>query len=177
MQYQATLILTMFSFCTFSTICGADAELVPPNTLFLLSDDHRYPFLSCYGDDNVKTPAMDRLASEGIMLHRFITAAPQFVPSRAALMTGRSPVAARMTRISSPLPRDAVTCPELLREHASDFTGVCGRSFHLDGSGNRDGEGIAQLPEQHRMRTFAKRVELLNPFLDVEVVKTVDGFS
>ena len=28
-----------------------------PNMLFLLSDDHSYPFLSCYGDSNVNTPA------------------------------------------------------------------------------------------------------------------------
>ena len=27
-----------------------------PNMLFLLSDDHSYPFLSCYGDSNVNTP-------------------------------------------------------------------------------------------------------------------------
>ena len=67
--------------------------------------------------------------------HRFFTAAPQCVPSRAALMTGRSPVAARMTRFTSPLPRDEITFPELLREKAGYFTGVCGRQYHLDGSG------------------------------------------
>jgi sulfatase-like protein len=65
---------------------------------------------------NVKTPTLDRLAAEGMKCHRFFTAAPQCVPSRSALMTGRSPVAARMTRFSSPLPRDEVTFPELLRE-------------------------------------------------------------
>ena len=89
-----------------------------PNILFLLSDDHSYPFLSCYGDSNVKTPTLDRLAGEGMKFHRFFTAAPQCVPSRAALMTGRSPVAARMTRFSAPLPRDEATLPELLRDQA-----------------------------------------------------------
>ena len=71
-----------------------------PNILFLLSDDHSYPFVSAYGDTNVKTPTLDKLAAEGMKFHRFFTACPQCVPSRAAYMTGRSPVAARMTRFT-----------------------------------------------------------------------------
>ena len=82
-----------------------------PNVLFLLSDDHSYPFVSCYGDANVKTPTLDRLASEGMKFHRCFTAAPQCVPSRAAYMTCKSPAAARMTRFSAPLPPAGVTCP------------------------------------------------------------------
>ncbi|MFN9292503.1 MAG: sulfatase, partial [Planctomyces sp.] len=104
-----------------------------PNILLLLSDDHSYPFLSTYGNPNIRTPVLDQLAAEGIRFHRFFTGAPQCVPSRACLMTGRSAVAARMTRFSAPLPRDEVTLPELLKEHAGYFTGICGRSFHLDG--------------------------------------------
>jgi arylsulfatase A-like enzyme len=107
-----------------------------PNILFLLSDDHSYPYVSAYGDTNVKTPTLDRLAAEGIKFHRFFTGCPQCVPSRATYMTGRSPVAARMTRFSSPLPKNEVTFPELLREHGGYFTGVCGRTFHLDGAAN-----------------------------------------
>ena len=56
-----------------------------PNILFLLSDDHSYPFVGCYGDPNVKTPTLDRLAGEGMKFNGFFTAAPQCVPSRAAL--------------------------------------------------------------------------------------------
>ncbi len=55
-----------------------------PNVLFILSDDHSYPYLSCYGDTNVRTPNLDRLASEGAKFRRFFTSAPQCVPSRAA---------------------------------------------------------------------------------------------
>ncbi|MFM9148429.1 MAG: sulfatase-like hydrolase/transferase, partial [Verrucomicrobiota bacterium] len=69
-----------------------------PNVLFVLSDDHSYPYLSCYGDPNVRTPALDRLAGEGMKFRKFFTSAPQCVPSRAAYLSGRSPVAARITR-------------------------------------------------------------------------------
>jgi N-sulfoglucosamine sulfohydrolase len=147
-----------------------------PNILLLLSDDHSYPFLSCYGDANVRTPTLDRLAAEGMKFHRFFTAAPQCVPSRAALMTGRSPVAARMTRFSSPLPRDEVTFPEILREQAGYYTGVCGRSYHLDGSGGPNSGAIPGLVEQLGMRTFASRVDFLNQCPDAQVATQVAAF-
>lgn len=152
------------------------AEPSRPNILFLLSDDHSYPFLSCYGNGNVKTPALDRLAADGMKFHRFFTAAPQCVPSRAALLTGRSPVAARMTRFTSPLPRDEVTFPELLRAQGGYFTGICGRNYHLDGPGNRRGGAVVELLQQHGLRTFADRVDFLNTCPDGEVAKTVGEF-
>lgn len=140
-----------------------------PNILFLLSDDHSYPFLSCYGDTNVKTPVLDKLAAEGMKFHRFFTAAPQCVPSRAALMTGRSPVAARMTRFSSPLPRDEITFPELLREKGGYFTGICGRTYHLDGNGS-------PLLAEHGLRTFSNRVDFLETGKGEDVAPRVAYF-
>jgi arylsulfatase A-like enzyme len=146
-----------------------------PNILLLLSDDHSYPFLSTYGCPNVNTPALDQLAAEGMKFHRFFTGAPQCVPSRATLMTGRSPVAARMTRFSSPLPRDEVTLPELLRDQGGYFTGVCGRSFHLDGSA-RTGAAVARVFDEHQLKTFKDRVNYLNTCGDQEVAGKVGEF-
>ena len=132
-----------------------------PNILLMLSDDHSYPFVSCYGDSNVRTPALDRLANEGMRFHRFFTACPQCVPSRAAYMTGRSAVAARMTRFSSPLPRDEITLPELLKSEAGYYTGICGRSFHLDGSNGKGTPPGTDLLAKNDMRTFQSRVDFL----------------
>ena len=164
------------------TILSSFAFLIPtfaaeprPNILFLLSDDHSYPFLSTYGDKNVRTPTLDQLAAEGMKFHRFFTGAPQCVPSRATLMTGRSPVAARMTRFSAPLPRDEITLPELLREKGGYFTGVCGRSFHLDGSA-KVGAAAAKVFQEHELKTFINRVDSLNQCGDAEVAAQVASF-
>jgi len=151
------------------------AETPRPNILFLLSDDHSYPYLSTYGDPNVKTPVLDRLASEGMKFHRFFTGAPQCVPSRACFMTGRSAVAARMTRFSAPLPRDEVTLPELLREKGGYHTGICGRSFHLDGA-TKIGQAAARVFAEHDLKTFADRVDFLNSCPDPEVAGQVAAF-
>jgi N-sulfoglucosamine sulfohydrolase len=159
-------------------LCSLVANLVAadrPNILFLLSDDHSYPYLSTFGDANVNTPALDKLAAQGMKFHRFFTACPQCVPSRAAYLTGRSAVAARMTRFSAPLGRDEVTFPEILRSQAGYFTGVCGRSYHLDGAARAD-EATAQIFEKHQLRTFASRVDFLNQCPDTDVANQVALF-
>src|SRR5688572_27544538 len=169
-RFFASLVL----FLVFS---GRLAGAEKPNILFLLSDDHSYPYVSAYGDTNVKTPTLDQLASEGMKFHRFFTGCPQCVPSRACYMTGRSAVAARMTRFSSPLPRDEVTFPEVLREQGGYYTGVCGRGYHLDGAApGRVGSQIAQVYNEHRLRTFASRVDFLNTCPDNEVAGQVAAF-
>ena len=163
-------------FLLLSLLTLASASFAAkPNILFLLSDDHSYPFLSTYGDTNVKTPTLDQVAAEGMKFHRFFTGAPQCVPSRATLMTGRSPVAARMTRFSAPLPRDEITLPELLRDQGGYFTGICGRSFHLDGS-NKTGPATAKVFDDHHLKTFIDRVDSLNTCSDNEVATQVASF-
>lgn len=142
-----------------------------PNILFLLSDDHSYPFLSCYGDTNVRTPNIDRLAAGGMRFHRLFTAAPQCVPSRASYLTGRSPVAARITRFSSPLPREETIFPELLRSEAGYYTGVCGRSYHLDGSA-----GGASVLEEKKLRTMRDRMDFVDTSQPAQYAQRVGEF-
>ena len=161
---------------TFTAGLLTAATPAKPNILFVLSDDHSYPFLSCYGDPNVRTPTLDKLAAEGMKFHRLFTVAPQCVPSRAGYLTGRSAVAARMTRFSSPLPRDEITFPEILRAQAGYFTGVCGRSYHLDGSNPANGPTSARLLTEHGLRTFEQRVDYLRTGSDTAAIEQMREF-
>ncbi len=141
-----------------ATVRGADR----PNILFLLSDDHSYPYLGCYGNPDVRTPNLDRLASQGMRFDRMFVGCPQCVPSRATLMTGRSAVAVRMVRFTSALPADVPALPDLLRGGAGYFTGVAGRSYHLDGpatGGARPAPEIGGAMDRHGLRTFKNRVD------------------
>jgi N-sulfoglucosamine sulfohydrolase len=169
---RSIIIFLSVVFCT-AAYAAAPAK---PNILFVLSDDHSYPFLSCYGDANVRTPAIDRLAAEGMKFHRFFTAAPQCVPSRASYLTGRSPVAARITRFSSPLARDVITFPEILREKAGYFTGVCGRGYHLDGSARAVGTPVGDLLRKHGLITFEERLHYVRQGSDTEAVVQMKEF-
>ncbi len=176
MTIRPVLLILAFAATSLGPILHAAATPAKPNILFVLSDDHSYPFLSCYGDANVRTPTLDRLAADGMKFHRFFTAAPQCVPSRAAYLTGRSAVAARMTRFTSPLPRDEITFPELLREKAGYFTGIGGRSYHLDGSGRNAGPALTALLDQHGLKTFEQRVDYLRTGSDTEAIEQLREF-
>ncbi len=167
---------TVPTFLLLSFVSNVLLAADKPNILLLLSDDHSYPYLSCYGSPNVNTPVIDSLAAEGMKCHRFFTVAPQCVPSRAGLMTGRSAVAARMTRFSSPLPLDEITLPELLREQVGYYTGICGRGFHLDGSKTGNNPTSDSFLEKHLLKTFSDRVDFLNQCTDKEVSQKVSEF-
>jgi arylsulfatase A len=65
------------------------AEL--PNILVILCDDLGYGDLACYGHPAIKTPRLDKLATEGIRFTDCYAAAPVCSSSRAGLMTGRCP--------------------------------------------------------------------------------------
>jgi arylsulfatase A-like enzyme len=132
-----------------------------PNILFLLSDDHSAPYLGCYGSPDVRTPNLDRLAAQGMRFDRMFVTCPQCVPSRASLMTGRSPVAVRMVRFTSPLPAEVPALPDLLRARGGYFTGVGGRTYHLDGPPRANAPFISEVMDQKNLRTFKDRVDYI----------------
>ena len=56
-----------------------------PNVLLILSDDHSYPHVGCYGNKDIMTPNLDRFAAEGMRFDRADVTSPQWAPSRAQL--------------------------------------------------------------------------------------------
>ncbi len=62
-----------------------------PNIVLINCDDLGYGDLGCYGSIRNKTPALDKLASEGVRFTSFYTASPVCSPARAALLTGCYP--------------------------------------------------------------------------------------
>lgn len=135
------------------------SEARRPNLVLVLSDDHTAEFTGCYGNSTIRTPHLDRFASEGMRLDRFFCAAPQCVPSRAAFLTGLSPVAADMGRFSAPLPARIRSLPEYLKA-AGYFTGIVGRNFHLDGEAR--GAVSGPVYRKHNLQTFQRRVDFLD---------------
>lgn len=160
-----SLLLLCISLGALNAVAdAATPEPARPNILFLLSDDHSYPYLGCYGNPDVQTPSLDRLAAQGMRFDRMFVGCPQCVPSRATLMTGRSAVAVRMVRFTSPLPADLPALPDLLRDKGGYFTGVGGRSYHLDGPatkgpGKRNAPVLGEVMDRHGLRTFTHRVD------------------
>jgi arylsulfatase A-like enzyme len=62
-----------------------------PNIVLIVADDLGYSDLPAFGNTEVKTPALDRLAKEGVRLTQFYVSWPACTPSRASILTGRYP--------------------------------------------------------------------------------------
>ncbi len=87
-----------------------------PNFVLFVTDQHRADHLGCYGNGVLKTPAIDGIAAKGVCFDRCFVSSAICMPNRATLMTGRPPMLHGVRHNGLPLPLDAVTFPELLRE-------------------------------------------------------------
>ena len=68
-----------------------NSEAQRPNIVFILSDDHRADFTGYAGHPFVETPALDRLAREGVRFNRAYVTSSLCSPSRASFLTGQRP--------------------------------------------------------------------------------------
>lgn len=98
-----------------------------PNIVLILSDEHKYDCAGCYGHPLVQTPALDRLASEGVRFTHAFVQSPVCVASRVSLMTGRYPHAHGCRGNERLMDRRERSLPELLRT-AGYFTGLSGKN-------------------------------------------------
>ena len=114
-----------------------------PNYIFFISDQHRADHLGCYGNSQVKTPNIDRLAQSGTRFENFYVANPFCMPNRASLMTGRMPSLHRARTNGNPLPLESRTFVKSLRE-AGYRTALIGKS-HLQ---NMTGQPRAHTPQE-----------------------------
>jgi choline-sulfatase len=118
---------TQASVSTTSSACDElqPTQLNPPsrpNIIFLCTDDQARWAVGAYGNREIKTPNIDRLAARGAIFRNAFTITPVCSPSRAALMTSRYPSELGINDWIDPnkepdagLAPAAVTWPELLR--------------------------------------------------------------
>jgi len=110
---------------------GAETPSRRPNILFIMSDDHAAPAISCYGSwlaKTAKTPHIDRLADGGMrMTHCFVTNSI-CTPSRAAIWTGTYSHVNGVYKFTA-LDQAQPTLPKLMQK-AGYHTGFVGK-YHL----------------------------------------------
>ena len=97
---RTAMLATLLPGLALGAVRGADASRqdAPPNVVLILIDNVGYGDLGCYGNGDVRTPAIDRLAGQGVRCTDFYTASPSCSTSRAALLTGRYPERNGLTR-------------------------------------------------------------------------------
>lgn len=93
------------------------------NLLIITNDQHRADCLGCYGNPVIRTPNTDRLASQGVRFGNHFVHAPQCVPSRVSLHTGRYPHVHRVPTNSYVLPDSEDTLAKVL--NAAGYSTAC----------------------------------------------------
>lgn len=111
------------------------ANATPPNIVVLLCDDLGYGDLGCFGHPTIKTPVIDRLATEGARLTCLYGGAPVCSPSRAGLFSGQNPNRLGIRDWIRPdsgvhLPRTTVTVAQRLK--AAGYRTCLSGKWHLN---------------------------------------------
>jgi arylsulfatase A-like enzyme len=95
---KPTILSLVFQLVNPSAVSLASesSHVKPPNIVFIYADDWGWGDLGCHGHPELKTPNIDKLASQGIDFHRFTVGNPVCSPSRATIMTGQYPARHRI---------------------------------------------------------------------------------
>lgn len=88
---RSAVIGRLACLIAFVSLNGCAPEEIPgrPNILILMSDNHSWNHLGCYGDATVRTPNIDKVAAQGVRFTHAFCPAPSCTPARAAMLTGQ----------------------------------------------------------------------------------------
>src|SRR4029079_8558778 len=90
---------------------------MPPNILWICTDQQRRDTLGCYGNPFVRTPNLDALARSGIQFENAFCQNPVCTPSRASFLTGRYPRTTRARQNGQQIPSDEILVTRMLADH------------------------------------------------------------
>ena len=148
--------------CVLGGLCGELLGADPrPNVILIYTDDHGYSDLGIHGiQADLKTPHLDALARSGVVAKNGYSTAPQCVPSRGGLLTGRFQGRFNLDNNGSALDgfNQQTTIAERLRD-AGYATAQFGK-WHLGAPTEIPDHGFQHVFSQNAQRPFSANIDL-----------------
>lgn len=123
-----------------------------PNVVFVLPDEWRAQALGCMGNPDVKTPHIDQLAADGVLMRNTLANTPVCCPARSVLLTGTYTSTTGMIANDLRFDESKMTLGDLFSQ-AGYRTGYVGK-WHLDG-GPREPGFVAPGRRRHGFQFWA----------------------
>jgi arylsulfatase A-like enzyme len=105
------------------------AQSIKPNVIIFIADDVSFDDLGCYGNKQVQTPNIDKLAAAGIRFTNCYLTASSCSPSRNSIITGRYPHNTGAAELHTQPSLEMVSFPEILIN--SGYYNVASGKFHM----------------------------------------------
>jgi uncharacterized sulfatase len=154
------LLLTLL--CVLGALCGELPAADPrPNVILIYSDDHGYSDLGIHRiQSDLKTPHLDALARSGVVAKNGYSTAPQCVPSRGGLLTGR--FQARFGLDSNQSALDGFNQQTTIAERLRDVGYVTAQfgKWHLGPTTEIPDHGFQHVFSQNAQRPFSANIDL-----------------
>lgn len=128
---RTNLIFSIITFSIFFIGCQQKEAPQKPNVLFIVVDDLR-PELGCYGVEQIHSPNIDKLASEGVMFKNSFCNISVCGASRSSILTGEYPTRTRFTTYFTRIEEDAPGVTTLPGQFAKNgyYTTSLGKVIH-----------------------------------------------
>ena len=120
--FKSVLGICIIALMNTNSVLGKNTKR-PPNIIIIYTDDQGTIDANCFGAKDLYTPNIDLLAKTGVKFTQFYAAAPVCSPSRAALLTGKTPLAAGLPGNApskkglTGMPTEQITIAEKLKEN------------------------------------------------------------
>lgn len=110
---------------------------MPPNILWICTDQQRLDTLGCEGNEFVRTPNIDSLSAQGVLFDHAYCQSPVCTPSRVSFLTGRYPVTAHGRQNGADIPSSERLVTKILQENGY-YCGLSGK-LHLSACNPQSG--------------------------------------
>ncbi len=122
------------------------AQVTRPNIIIIIADDVSWDDFGAYGNSEVKTPNIDKLAANGLRFTNFYLTASSCSPSRNSIITGRYPHNTGAAELHTEPPEEMLSLAELLKKEGY-YTASSGK-FHMGQYARRGFDHISEKREE-----------------------------